>query len=58
MAVLPMIGEKYHNWMDTIISSFIWNKKKAKVKLNILSGLKDQGGLGLVNLRNKEKSLI
>ena len=57
MTVLPMLGEKYHSWMDTIISYFIWNNKKAKIRLKTLVGLKSQGGLSLVNLRNKEKSL-
>ena len=43
--------------MDNIFRNFLWNKKKAKIALNILKNPKDQGGLNLVDLNIKEKSM-
>ena len=57
MSVLPNIGENHHKAIDELISSFIWNEKKSKIPLNILKGLYEQGGAGLVNLRAREQAL-
>ena len=57
MMVLPLLSEIFIKNIENIIRNFIWNGKKAKITLSILQNSKEQGGLGLVNLRNKEKAL-
>ena len=57
LAVIPKIPEIYHKRLDKIINDFIWDKKRAKMSQKIITGLKINGGGGLVNMRNKEKSL-
>lgn len=38
--------------LDKIISRFLWQNKKARVKYKMLLGKKEKGGLNLPNLRN------
>ena len=57
MAVLPNPREDFYEKLDTIINQFIWNKKRVKIKIRILRGLKDQGGAGLVDLRKRNSAL-
>ena len=57
MMVLPMIPVNIIRNMENIIRDYIWSGKKSKVALRILQNPKDQGGLQLVNLRNKEIAL-
>lgn len=38
--------------LDKLISTFIWQRKRLRVRLNCLHLLKDKGGLSLPNLKN------
>ena len=57
MMVLPAIPPNILKGFDNIIREFLWNNKKSKVAYDILQLPKKEGGLGLVNLRTKEKTL-
>ena len=57
MMVLPVIPDKVVKQMNNIIREFLWNGKKAKIAYAILQNPKDQGGLNLVNLKNKDRAL-
>ena len=57
LAVVPQIPEKYWCKIEKAITKFIWDEKRPKIKLTNLQGLKQNGGAGLVNLRNKDKSV-
>ena len=57
MMVLPIIPNYIVKQVDNQIRDFLWDKKKSKIAYNILQNPKDQGGLNLVNLVNKDKSL-
>ena len=57
MMVLPTIPESIIKIMDNIIREFLWNKKKAKIAYPILQNPKKDGGLNLVNLRNRDIAL-
>ena len=43
--------------MENIIRDYLWKGKKAKIALKILQNPKDQGGLNLINLRNRDMAL-
>ena len=57
LTVLPQIPRNYVDCFNKMIGLFIWNGKKAKINLEVLQGNKDQGGLGLVNLKIKDQAL-
>ena len=57
MMVLPAIPESIVKNINNIIREFLWNKKKAKIAYNILQNSKEEGGLELVNLKNKDHAL-
>ena len=57
MMVLPFIPSHIVKKVDNMVREFLWNGKKAKVAYKILQNPKDQGGVGLVNLVNKDKAL-
>ena len=57
MMVMPSIPSSTVKTVDNLIRNFIWNGKKAKVAYNILQNQKVDGGLNLVNLKAKDKSL-
>ena len=57
MMVLPTIPKKIIKNIDNQIRQFIWNGKKSKIAYNVLQSTKKDGGLNLVNLLNKDKSL-
>ena len=57
MMVLPNIPNSILKNIDNILRDFLWDGKKSKIALNILQNPKSEGGLALVNLRNKEKAL-
>ena len=57
MMVLPTIPKNIVKSLDNVIREFLWNKKKAKIAYKILQNRKEQGGLGLVDLTIKDKSL-
>ena len=57
MMVLPNIPKRIIKNLENIIREFIWNGKKAKIAFKTLQNRKEDGGLNLVNLENKEKAL-
>ena len=57
MMVLPKIPEKIVRIVEAMIREFLWNGKKAKIALSVLQNSKKEGGLNLVNLRNKDIAL-
>ena len=57
MTVLPSIPQKYVKQLNTMMSRFIWNQKRAKIPLNVLQLSKDMGGAGLVDFAKKDISL-
>ena len=57
MMVLPKIPVNIIKVVENHIREFIWGGKKAKIALGILQNTKKEGGLNLVNLRNKDIAL-
>ena len=57
MMVLPTISKKIIKNVENQMRDFIWNGKKAKIALKTLQNSKREGGLGLVNLGNKDIAL-
>ena len=57
MMVLPNIDKNTIKTMDNIIRSYIWKDRKSKIAYQVLQNPKYAGGLGLVNLKNKEIAL-
>ena len=57
MMVLPAIPKNIERNVNNMIRDFIWNGKKAKIAYNILQNPKKEGGLGLVNLKNRDMAL-
>ena len=57
MSVLPRIPQVVVKTMDNMIRDFLWAGKKAKIAYKILQNPKKEGGLNLVNLGLKDKSL-
>ena len=57
MSVLPLLEKETINKLRQIFTDFIWDGKKPKIKLDILSLLKEQGGLNLANMEAKDKAL-
>ena len=57
MMVLPTIPKKFIQTMDNIIREYLWGGKKAKIAYKILQNSKKEGGLDLINLEIKDKSL-
>ena len=58
MQLLHTISEDKFIEFDKIVEDFMWVGKKPKIPLWILQQPKDQGGLGLTNLRIKHLSLL
>ena len=58
MQLLHAISNQHFQEIEACIQNFIWKGKRPKLSLSILMQPKDQGGLGLVNLRYKHKSLL
>ena len=57
LSVLPKIPSSYIDRFNKLVKDFIWNGRKAKIALRTLQGEKENGGLGLVNLRTKDIAL-
>ena len=57
MMVLPIIPKNVQKCVENEIRNFIWGGKKAKIAFGILQNSKEEGGLGLVNLKEKDKCL-
>ena len=58
LQVLNMISEKRIQMVEQEIEHFIWNGKQPKIKLSILKANKEDGGLGLVDIKMKHRALI
>ena len=57
MAVLPKIDEKYVKKLNEMVNDFIWEGKRAKIKLSDLQMPKALGGMNLVNFELKDAAL-
>ena len=57
MYVLPIMPERFIKRIHDAMLAFIWNERRPKVKFNILCASKEQGGLNLVNIKNKDLAL-
>ena len=57
MMVLPIIPDNVVKKCQAMIREYIWGGKKSKIAYNILQNSKENGGLRLVNLRNKDIAL-
>ena len=57
MAMLLSIPVKYIEEFNKLIQEFLWNGKRAKIPLKILQGNKEQGGLGLIDLRARDVAM-
>ena len=57
MMVLPQIPQSFVKKVNNLIREYIWNGRKSKIAYSILQLPKQEGGLGLVNLTNKDKAL-
>ena len=54
---LPNLDEHQSSRIEKIISKFIWEGKKPKITLKTLQAAKENGGLRLFDIRNKQKAL-
>ena len=57
MSVLPAIDSNFVKKVTGLLNQFLWNNNKPKIKIQDLEQNRYEGGLGLVNLINKDKSL-
>ena len=57
MLVLPILPVKFFRSFEAIIREFIWNGNKAHIALDTLYQSKNMGGLGLTNLRLRDKAM-
>ena len=57
LKVLPDIPTSYVDKYNKVVKDFIWEGGKEKIKWNILTGNKQDGGLGLFDITNKQKAL-
>ena len=57
MSVLPMMPNKLVQEMNAAIESFLWNGHKPKIPRKVLCAPKSEGGLELIDIVTKDKSL-
>ena len=57
LAVMPLLTNEIIQQIYQIYQNFIWEDKKAKMKLKILMAHKQEGGLGLNDIEQKDKAL-
>ena len=57
MTVLPLMPEKLLKRFNKMISKFLWDEGVPKIALKTLQANRNDGGLGLVNLKLKDMSL-
>ena len=57
MSVLPLLSKQYYNAYNKMILDFIWEGKKAKIPLKVLQGNKEEGGLALFSIDNRDLAL-
>ena len=56
MMVMPNMPEKTERCYDKIVSDFLWNKGKAKIPREVLMANKSDGGLALVDMKNRDRA--
>ena len=54
---MPLVDSSYWNRLEKIFRDFIWKGKSSKIAWSILQANKDEGGLSLISLRNKDKAM-
>ena len=54
---IPSIPNYWIKCFNKLVRDFIWRSKKPKIALKLLQGRKDEGGLGLCDIRKKDQSL-
>ena len=54
---LPLMPENLIKQIERLIKKFLWNNKKEKIKFRILQRSKEQGGLGLANLKMRDRAM-
>ena len=57
LTVLSDMPKKYIKTVESMFSAFLWGYSNAKIALKLLQTSKKIGGLGLINLKQKETSL-
>ena len=57
MSIMSNLNLVQVNEIENIFRDFIWKGKKPKIALSTLMGLKEQGGLRLINIKNKQDAL-
>ena len=57
MMVLPTISEKLNNMLENEVENFLWNGKRAKIKLSVLQLDNKDGGLKLVHFKKRDMAL-
>ena len=57
MTVADRLPQEFFQKMKKIFKQFLWEGKTPKVKWEVLTALKEEGGLGLVDLEKKEAAL-
>ena len=55
--VLPSMTRQMVKSIENVVRDYIWGGKKSKIALQILQNPKEEGGLNLVNLKNKDIAL-
>ena len=58
MQVLPMFDQLQVDEINQVIEDFIWGGKRPKIKLNVLQANKEDGGLGLVDVKTKHFAIL
>ena len=54
---LPLLSKEMLHTYNAVVSKFIWDNKKPKIQLKMLSQNKEAGGAGLINFELKDKAL-
>ena len=56
--VLPILNENLIEEIERVILDFLWRGKRAKIPLATLKKAREDGGLGLVDIKTKHLSLL
>ena len=56
--ILPPLEDNQIKDIERIIENFLWRGTKSKISLRILQCIKEDSGLGLVNIKEKHKALL
>ena len=57
LAVLPLLPLEYVKRIKNLMVDFLWDGKKSKISWKIVTGLKEDGGAGLFDLKIQDKAL-